>query len=27
VWWYMPKIPALGRKRQEDHGFQANLGT
>jgi hypothetical protein len=26
VLWYRPVIPALGRKRQEDHEFQASLG-
>jgi hypothetical protein len=25
VWWFMPIIPALGRPRQEDCEFQANL--
>jgi hypothetical protein len=26
VWWYTHIIPALGRWRQEDHKFKANLG-
>jgi hypothetical protein len=25
-WWWMPIITALGRLRQKDHEFQANLG-
>jgi hypothetical protein len=27
VWWYIPVIPALGKLRQEDHEFKANLGS
>lgn len=26
IWWYMPEIPALGRRRQEGHEFKASLG-
>jgi hypothetical protein len=26
TWWGMPVIPALGKLRQEDLKFQANLG-
>lgn len=26
VWWCSPIIPALGRLRQEGHGFEASLG-
>jgi hypothetical protein len=26
VWWCMPIIPALGRKKQDDHKFEASLG-
>jgi hypothetical protein len=25
VWWYTPVVPALGRQRQEDFEFKANL--
>jgi hypothetical protein len=25
VWWYMPVIPVLGRLRQEDQEFEANV--
>ena len=27
VWWPMPVIPVLGRLRQEDHRFEANLSN
>jgi hypothetical protein len=27
VWWYKPIIPALGKLRQEDLDFEANLGS
>jgi hypothetical protein len=27
AWWYTPVIPALGRKRQENHKFKASLGN
>jgi hypothetical protein len=27
AWWFTPVIPALGRLRQEDHEFEANLGS
>jgi hypothetical protein len=26
VWWYIPRISALERLRQEDHKFEASLG-
>ena len=26
VWWYTPRIPTLGRLRQEDGEIEANLG-
>jgi hypothetical protein len=26
IWWYMLKIPALRRLRQEDQEFKTNLG-
>jgi hypothetical protein len=25
VWWFMPRIPAFGRLRQEDFKFEASL--
>jgi hypothetical protein len=25
VWWYLPVIPALGRRRQENFEFKASL--
>jgi hypothetical protein len=25
AWWFTPAIPALGRLKQKDHKFQANL--
>ena len=26
-WWHMPVIPVLGRLKQEDHRFKANLSN
>jgi hypothetical protein len=26
VWWCMPIIPALGRRKQEDQEFKSSLG-
>jgi hypothetical protein len=26
AWWYTLVIPGVGRYRQENHGFEANLG-
>jgi hypothetical protein len=26
AWWFMPRIPALKRQRQNNHEFKASLG-